>query len=399
MKTALFGISVERGRLAVRPVAGLGEAGQRRDDRLGARGDDDRVGLERLAAHPTRPGPARRPALAEDANAALLVLGDLLRVVVVRDHVVAVLRERGPVERRLAGRLRAPALAHAGRAGAAVSSTGCSPSSCTRRRSAPARRARRASPPFQHVDGDLSGRARAEDDDVEALRHRRPSTGRRLGVTEEEHVELIDVTVPIRPGMAGYPGDPTVQTELASRDRAAATSYNVTRLDFGVHTGTHVDAPGTLPRRRARGRRVAARRARRPGGGRRAFRTASTAPRSNGRPARRSARPAAHANSDSGARHLRDDSPSRTAEMLVERGVRLVGIDYLSSATRTRTGCCSAAGVVAVEGLDLRARRARRVRAALPADEDRRRGRRAGARAAAPVTGTPYEPPATLPGG
>jgi arylformamidase len=52
----------------------------------------------------------------------------------------------------------------------------------------------------------------------------------------------IDVTVPIRPGMPVYPGDPGVDLTLArSIDRGDPA--NVTRLDIGAHTGTHVDAP------------------------------------------------------------------------------------------------------------------------------------------------------------
>jgi arylformamidase len=52
----------------------------------------------------------------------------------------------------------------------------------------------------------------------------------------------FDVTVPIRPGMVVYEGDPPVCLErafsLTNGDLA-----NVSRLDFGVHTGTHIDAP------------------------------------------------------------------------------------------------------------------------------------------------------------
>src|SRR5437899_929370 len=56
------------------------------------------------------------------------------------------------------------------------------------------------------------------------------------------HVRVIDVSVPVRPGMVTYPGDPEVELvrEHSIADGAAA---NVSRLDFGVHTGTHVDAP------------------------------------------------------------------------------------------------------------------------------------------------------------
>src|SRR5919197_2089375 len=54
--------------------------------------------------------------------------------------------------------------------------------------------------------------------------------------------ELIDVTVPIRSGMFVYAGNPGVLLERAASIATGATS-NVSRLDFGVHTGTHLDAP------------------------------------------------------------------------------------------------------------------------------------------------------------
>jgi arylformamidase len=55
-------------------------------------------------------------------------------------------------------------------------------------------------------------------------------------------LEIIDISVPIRPGMIVYEGDPEVHLErvLSIADGAVA---NVSRLDFGIHTGTHVDAP------------------------------------------------------------------------------------------------------------------------------------------------------------
>jgi arylformamidase len=52
----------------------------------------------------------------------------------------------------------------------------------------------------------------------------------------------IDVSVTIRPTMPTYPGDPGVGIELAHAiERGDAA--NVSRLDIGAHTGTHVDAP------------------------------------------------------------------------------------------------------------------------------------------------------------
>jgi arylformamidase len=55
-------------------------------------------------------------------------------------------------------------------------------------------------------------------------------------------VQIFDVSVPIRPGMIVYEGDPDVHLERA-RSIAEGASANVSRLDFGLHTGTHLDAP------------------------------------------------------------------------------------------------------------------------------------------------------------
>ena len=55
-------------------------------------------------------------------------------------------------------------------------------------------------------------------------------------------MKLIDVTVPIRDGMPVYDQNPGVQLGRAS-SIADGDPVNISRLDFGVHTGTHVDAP------------------------------------------------------------------------------------------------------------------------------------------------------------
>jgi arylformamidase len=55
-------------------------------------------------------------------------------------------------------------------------------------------------------------------------------------------VEIIDISVPIRTGMVTYPGDPQVHLERVESIPDGA-SANVSKLDLGVHTGTHVDAP------------------------------------------------------------------------------------------------------------------------------------------------------------
>jgi len=51
-----------------------------------------------------------------------------------------------------------------------------------------------------------------------------------------------DISVPIRTGMVTFEGDPTVHLgrALSMTDGAVC---NVSRLDFGVHSGTHIDAP------------------------------------------------------------------------------------------------------------------------------------------------------------
>ena len=55
-------------------------------------------------------------------------------------------------------------------------------------------------------------------------------------------MEIIDVSVPVRPGMIVYDGDPDVHMERV-KTIAGGASANVSRVDFGVHTGTHIDAP------------------------------------------------------------------------------------------------------------------------------------------------------------
>ena len=53
---------------------------------------------------------------------------------------------------------------------------------------------------------------------------------------------IYDVTLPVRPGMVVWPGDAGVQLLPATR-MADGDEHNVSRLALGVHTGTHVDAP------------------------------------------------------------------------------------------------------------------------------------------------------------
>lgn len=55
-------------------------------------------------------------------------------------------------------------------------------------------------------------------------------------------MKIYDVSVAITPDMPVYPGDPTVEIEQ-THQIAKGDVANVTRLSLGAHTGTHVDAP------------------------------------------------------------------------------------------------------------------------------------------------------------
>ncbi len=171
-------------------------------------------------------------------------------------------------------------------------------------------------------------------------------------------VGILDISVAIRPGMVTYPGDPTVRLERISA-LANGAAANISRLDFGVHTGTHVDAPAhfidgapaaeTLPLQvlvgparvvdatRVTGRLDGEALAQIELAERVLFKTCNSM----------------LWEQDS----FVDDFVSLTgggAKALIERGVRLVGIDYLSLGDEDAHRALLGAGIVAVEGLDLR---------------------------------------------
>lgn len=53
---------------------------------------------------------------------------------------------------------------------------------------------------------------------------------------------FLDISMPIRRGMASFPGDPPVAVETV-RDLARGDPYRLCALSFGSHAGTHIDAP------------------------------------------------------------------------------------------------------------------------------------------------------------
>jgi arylformamidase len=168
---------------------------------------------------------------------------------------------------------------------------------------------------------------------------------------------IIDISVAVRPGMITYPGDPTVSLERVV-SIAEGGVCNLSRLDFGVHSGTHIDAPvhfidgapgaETLPLDVLVGpARVL---------DLTAAETLDSAAFEGLELAERVLLKTR--NSELWALDsFSDDHVGLTesgAERLVAAGVRLVGIDYLTIGDESAHHVLLGAGVVAVESLDLR---------------------------------------------
>jgi arylformamidase len=172
-------------------------------------------------------------------------------------------------------------------------------------------------------------------------------------------MEIFDVSVPVRPGMVTYPGDPPVRLERVAWI-AGGDVCNLSRLDFGVHTGTHVDAPlhfvEDAPGAEALRLDVLVGPARVLDlAGVEGSEIESGAFEGVDLPERVLLKTR---NSELWAReefvedHVALDAEA--ARALVSAGVRLVGIDYLSIGDEAAHHALLEAGVVALEGLDLR---------------------------------------------
>ncbi len=179
-----------------------------------------------------------------------------------------------------------------------------------------------------------------------------------------ELTKIHDISLPVSESLAVWPGDPPVRiTQPAHIDRG--DQYTVSRLEIGAHIGTHVDAPahfvrggaevdhlaldllvgparvvhvpeaGSLTRQVLEGLSIP------PGTQRLLFRT----------------RNSEHWSGDGSFREEYVGLTNAGARWLVGRGVRLVGIDYLSISPwndlLTPHQTLLGAGVVVVEGLDL----------------------------------------------
>lgn len=55
-------------------------------------------------------------------------------------------------------------------------------------------------------------------------------------------MRTYDISIPISPNLPVWPGDPKVQMQRISKIEEGA-SANVTHISMAVHTGTHIDAP------------------------------------------------------------------------------------------------------------------------------------------------------------
>ena len=166
---------------------------------------------------------------------------------------------------------------------------------------------------------------------------------------------MIDISVPIREGMVTYPGDPVVKLERVA-SIAEGDFVNLTRIDFGLHSGTHVDAPfhfidgadgiDRLPLEALIGpcEVVEA-----PDLSRESV---SRMPEGTTRVLFKTPNSKLWARDDFVEEFARLDGDA--ARLLVERRVRLVGVDYLSVGDEEAHHILLGAGVVPVEGLDLR---------------------------------------------
>jgi arylformamidase len=175
-------------------------------------------------------------------------------------------------------------------------------------------------------------------------------------------VALHDVSVPIRPGMPIYRGNPGVELERAL-SIAGGDGANVSRLTMGVHTGTHIDGSlhfyddgegvDSLPLEAMLGRCEV---------------VEVTDPGDAIGPAALEA-----AAIPAGAERVLLKTPNSKlweldafthdfvrldgpgAAWIRERGIRLIGIDYLSIGDHDAHLDLLGNGIVALEGLDLRA--------------------------------------------
>lgn len=173
---------------------------------------------------------------------------------------------------------------------------------------------------------------------------------------------LHDVSVPARPGMVIYRDNPGIEIELA-RSIAAGATANISRLTMGVHTGTHIDGPlhyfedgagaDALPLEAMVGPALVVEL---PDIGLGPIDGVSLARLSIPQGTERVILKTPNSELWSSEEFTHDFArlDGHGAEHLLALGIRLVGIDYLSIGDGDAHRALLGAGIVAVEGLDLR---------------------------------------------
>jgi arylformamidase len=178
-------------------------------------------------------------------------------------------------------------------------------------------------------------------------------------------MHIYDISLTISPDSVHWPGDPDVILERVGKMEEGAES-NVTRIEMSAHTGTHVDAPfhfipgretiDHLPLKTLTGRayvlhlpevdEITA-----------AVLERSEIPPRTRRLLFKTKNSDYWSKKKAGFQKDYVGISADGANFLVERGVKLVGVDYLSVAPFTATGptheILLKAGTVVVEGLDL----------------------------------------------
>ena len=168
------------------------------------------------------------------------------------------------------------------------------------------------------------------------------------------------MSVPLRPGMPVWPGDPAFESALAA-SLADGEPANVTRIALSAHTGTHVDAPlhfldgaaavEELPLDALVGPCVVVEAA--GAGGELGPDALASVPPGAARVLLKTTNSELWARPGFVEDHL--SLSDAAAQEVVRRGIRLVGIDYLTIGGVNAHRTLLAAGVVPLEGLDLRA--------------------------------------------
>ncbi len=175
--------------------------------------------------------------------------------------------------------------------------------------------------------------------------------------------KLLDVSVPLVQGMPAYPGNPDFELQPIKRIAEGASS-NVSRLIMGTHTGTHVDAPkhflenGTgvdaLPLDLLLGRARVVEIAKRGAIG--GSELAAAGLREDLRVLLKTPNSALW--NDPGFHPDYTYIDEEGARFLVEQGVKVIGVDYLSVEQYKKAGAPAhrallSHGVVIIEGLNL----------------------------------------------